>query len=110
MSSVPAEDSQWGGGCRLPDRFVGRSAASAAASSSTVVGSGCLPVQVINLKCPIINNRGAMTCSESPFLTAATSCYSTNAMIDIICTVVATGHYIQNKPQHAEANYTNLSC
>lgn len=38
-----------------------------------------------------------MTCSESPSLTAATSCYGTNTMIDNICTADGTGHYILKK-------------
>lgn len=47
-----------------------------------------------------------MTCSESPFLTVAPSRYSTNTMIDITSTAVATVHYIQNMPCCAAANYT----
>lgn len=45
-----------------------------------------------------------MTRSESPFLTEATSCYSTNTMIDIICTGVATGRYMQNMPCGSKLN------
>lgn len=107
---LPAEESSRGGGCRLLDGdLFGAQLPQQLLVLPLRLEGGCLPVQDINLKCPIINNRAAMTCSESPFLTAATSCYSTNTMIDIICTVVATGHYIQNMPCCAAANYTNLS-
>lgn len=84
------------------------SAASAAAGPNSAARCGRLQEQAINLKRPIINNRAAVTCSESPFLTAATSCCSANTVIDISCTRVSTGHYIQHIPWCEAAKYAQF--